>query len=402
VDKWEQTYLRCSTEEDLKHLVFRNAANDMPGCVGSIDCTYWQSFKCPKAFAGQYHDRKDKSSVVIERVCDQDTYICHFVFGAPGSHNKKNVLASSPLMLDVSAGLWPPRNIKYTLNGRTCRLLFYAADRGYPRYALFAMPHPEPDIPKLSGHNRLQEAMRKDAERLYAVMLSRFNILLRPARFTTVSRMIDTGSSMAILHNVAIECTRGGFLVQRRLPDDADLREGLEEMNGDELSNVASGERARNEATRGQRASPSREAAFYLDDGPRGPGVWVPAVADDADLGRGSAASTERDAPVGSLRYTDGAKCQAKNASANWSLLQDLSEHISTDCGLSLLPYAFVEYARVFLIAVRVLSPPHCLSFSAALHASWLHQPGGHVSSFTRPVFGLPCACRSLFSASVP
>jgi len=374
----------------------------MLGCISSIDCTHWQSLKCPKAHAGQYHDRKGKSSVVIESVCDQDTYIWHFVIEAAGSYNEKNMLASSPLMLDVSAGLWPPRNIKYTLNGLSRRLLLYAADRGYPRYALFAMRNPKPDTPKLSVHNRLQEAVRKDAERLYAVMLSRFNIFLRPARFTTVSRMIDTGNSMAILHNVAIERTRGGFLVQRRLPDDADLREGLEEMNGDELSNVASGEQARNEATRGQRASPNREAAFYFDDGPRGPGIWVPAVVDDADLSRGSAASTERDAPVGSLRYTDGAECQAKNTSAKWALLQDLSEHIFTDCGLSLLPYACVEYAKVFITAVRVLSPSPCLSFSAALYASWLRQPSGHVNSFTRPVFGLPCACRSLFSASVP
>jgi len=339
VDKWEQTYLRRPTEEELKHILSRNAARGMPGCIGSIDCTHWQWLKCRKALAGQYHDRKGKRSVVIESVCDEDTYIWHFFIGAPGSYNDKNVLASSPLMLDVNAGLWPPRNIKYTLNGRTRRLLFYAADKGYPRYALFAMPHPKPDTPKLLVYNRLQGAVRKDAERLYAVMPPRFNIVLRPARFTMVSRMIDTGMSVAILHNMAIECTRGGFLAQRRMQDDADLREGVEEMDGDEPSNVASGERARNEATRGQRASPNREAAFYLDDGPRSPWVWGPAVAEDADLRRGSAASTEQDAPVGSLRYTDAAKCEAKDTSAQWALLQDLSEHIFADRGRKLLPY---------------------------------------------------------------
>jgi len=246
--------------------------------------------------------------VVIESACDEDTYIWHFFIGAPGSYNDKNVLASSPLMLDVSAGLWPQWNIKYKLNGRTHRLLFYAADQGYPRYALFAMPHPKPDTPKLLVYNRLQAAVRKDAERLYAVIPSRFNIVLRPARFTTVSRMIDTGTSVAIFHNMAIECTNGGFQAQRRKQDHADLREGVEEMDENEPSKMASGERARNKATRGQRASPHREAAFYLDDGPRGPGVWGSAVADDVDLGRGCAASTEQDSPVGSLRYTDGAE----------------------------------------------------------------------------------------------
>jgi len=47
----------------------------------------------------------------------------------------------------------------------------------------------------------------------------------------------------------------------------------------------------------------------------------------------------EKDAPVGSLRYTDGAECEAKDTSAHWALLQDLSEHIFADSGRLLLPY---------------------------------------------------------------
>jgi len=170
VNKWEPTNLRRPTEEELKHILTRNAARGMPGWNGAIDCTHWQWQKFLRALAGQYHDRKGKRSVVIESVCDEDTYIWHFFIGAPGSYNDTNVLASSPQMLDVNAGVWPPRNISYTLNGRTRRLLCYTADRGYPRYALFAAPHPIPDTRKLADHNCLQEAVRKDAERLYAVM----------------------------------------------------------------------------------------------------------------------------------------------------------------------------------------------------------------------------------------
>jgi len=133
VNKWEPTYLRCATEEELKHILTRNAARGMPGCIGAIDCTHWQWMKCPKALPRQYQDRKGKRSVVIESVCDEDSYIWHIFIGAPVSYNDTNVLASSPLMLDVSAGVWPPRNISYTLNGRTRRLLLYTADRGYPR-----------------------------------------------------------------------------------------------------------------------------------------------------------------------------------------------------------------------------------------------------------------------------
>jgi len=92
----------------------------------------------------------------------------------------------------------------------------------------------------------------KDAERPYAVMPSRFNVVVRPARFTKVSRMIDTETSVNILPNKAIECTRGSFFAQRRMQEDADLSEAVEEMDGDEPINAAPGERAQNEATRGK------------------------------------------------------------------------------------------------------------------------------------------------------
>jgi len=82
---------------------------------------------------------------------------------------------------------------------------------------MFSMPHPEPDTPKLLVCNRLQETIRKNAERLNAVMQSRFNGLLRPAHFRTAERMINTGRTVAVLHNMAMECTRAGFLARRRV-----------------------------------------------------------------------------------------------------------------------------------------------------------------------------------------
>ena len=156
IHKWESTYLRLPTDEELDHILTRNAARGMPGCIGFIDCTHWQWVKCPKALGGQYLDGKGKPSVVNETVCDEDFYIWNLFVGYPGAYNDKNVLACSPLMLDVNAGVWPPRTYSYTLNGRSRRLLCYAADAGYPRYALLARPHPKPDTPRLVVYNSLQ------------------------------------------------------------------------------------------------------------------------------------------------------------------------------------------------------------------------------------------------------
>jgi len=128
VEKWETTCLRRSTEDELKHILARNAAPCKPGCIGSIDCAHWQWIRCPKALAGQYCDSEGKRSVVIDSVCDEDTYIWHFYSGVPGRYINKNALESSPFVLDVNAGLWPPRRVHCTLNGRTRRLLLYTAD----------------------------------------------------------------------------------------------------------------------------------------------------------------------------------------------------------------------------------------------------------------------------------
>eukprot|EP00168_Porphyra_purpurea_P019100 TRINITY_DN745_c0_g1_i4.p4 TRINITY_DN745_c0_g1~~TRINITY_DN745_c0_g1_i4.p4 ORF type:complete len:111 (-),score=13.84 TRINITY_DN745_c0_g1_i4:60-392(-) len=108
---------------------------------------------------------------------------------------------------------------------------------------------------------------------------------------------------------MAIECTRGGFLAHRR-----DGNPGA------------------------QGASSNAETAFSVDQGPRGPGVWGPSrVA--LDVRRcASAAGIGQDVAVGSLRYTDGAECEAKHTSAHWALLQDLSEHIHAERGRILLP----------------------------------------------------------------
>jgi len=109
IDKWKSTYLRHPTDEELEHILRRNAARGLQGCIGSIYCTHWTWARCAKVLAGQYKDRNGKVSVVIETVCDQDLYIWHLFVGCPGAYNDKNILAALPLMLDINYGVWPPR-----------------------------------------------------------------------------------------------------------------------------------------------------------------------------------------------------------------------------------------------------------------------------------------------------
>jgi len=342
-DKWEATYLRRPTEDELKHILTRNAARGMPGCIGSIDCTHWQWLKCPNALAGQYHDHKGKRSVVVESICDEDTYIWHFFIGAPGSYNAMNVLTCSSLMRDVNANVWPPRNINYTLNGRTRRLHYYTADQGYLRYALFAMTHPNPVTPKRRMYNRLQQAVRKDAERLYAFIPSRLNIILRPACFTKVLRMINTGNVVAILHNMAIECTRGDVLAQRRIDAAAEARQAVADLQGQRQGpgNEKSDCGSRQGRPAAARAASERQPEFFIDNRPKGPGAWgSPQPGEHEAQDDMVETGTEQEVVPGSLRYTDGAECEAKDRDAHFAPLHDLSEHIFADRGRLLLPHS--------------------------------------------------------------
>jgi len=320
IDKWKPTYLRRPNAEELEHILTRNAARGMPGCMGSIDCTHWTWAKCPKALAGQYKDRNGKISVVIETVCDEDLYIWHSFVGCPGTYNDKSVLVASPLILDVNDGTWPPRIYNYTLNGRSRRLLFYAADQGYPRYAIFAQPYSKPDTPRRQVYNVLQEAVRKDAELLYAVWWSRWFITKYPARYMKLPRLINTAKAVATLYNMAVEHRRHSFIASTRMAAAAAVR-GARSGRHDGDDQGASGD----------------GTVFVKDDGSTCGSVWGAPVPDC--YGRGNDRRGCEGARIGTARYMQMAEKEAKETQEHFSLLHDLAEHVWADRGSLLAPY---------------------------------------------------------------
>uniref|UniRef100_A0A453IMH2 Uncharacterized protein n=1 Tax=Aegilops tauschii subsp. strangulata TaxID=200361 RepID=A0A453IMH2_AEGTS len=47
------------------------------GMLGSIDCMHWSWNNCPKAWHGQFHSQKRGSTIILEAVADQETWIWH-------------------------------------------------------------------------------------------------------------------------------------------------------------------------------------------------------------------------------------------------------------------------------------------------------------------------------------
>eukprot|EP00170_Pyropia_yezoensis_P006476 contig_26434_g6497 len=210
VEEHSPTYLRALNDEELDLILRRNAERGLPGRIGSLDCSHWEWRNCPKGMAGIHQNRKAKRSIIMETVCDEDLWIWHLFVGCPGSMNDLNVMYQSPLYHDVTSGAWPPRDKPFTVNGRTRTLLCYLVDGIYPHYPCFICAYPNTDTPKKKVFNRLQEAIRKDAERLYGVLNSRFHVAPHRARYATITAVIEVAKAIAILHNMVTEIRRGG------------------------------------------------------------------------------------------------------------------------------------------------------------------------------------------------
>jgi len=54
VEHYQGTYLRLSSNDELKAISRRNAVRGVPGCIVSTDCTHWTWSACSTGLAGQY------------------------------------------------------------------------------------------------------------------------------------------------------------------------------------------------------------------------------------------------------------------------------------------------------------------------------------------------------------
>jgi len=152
----------------------------------------------------------------VEAVCDEDLWVWHLFVGAPGSLNDIDVMQQSPLYLDVTGGRWTPRGKPFTVSGRTRTLPYYLVDGIYPRYSFLISPHPKPSTEEQTTLNRLQEAIRRDVERLFGIFMKRFHVSLNPGRYHSVSQLATTYKAICILHNICVESRRSNFLSRRR------------------------------------------------------------------------------------------------------------------------------------------------------------------------------------------
>ncbi|XP_062005644.1 uncharacterized protein LOC133722793 [Rosa rugosa] len=135
-----------------------------------------------------------------------------------GSCNDLNVLAKSPLFDELTAGRAP--QIQFQVNNRIHNLGYYLADGIYPQWATFVKSIPRPTRPKDLKFSQAQEGYRKDVERCFGILQTRFSIVRGAARMWEREDLRFIMLTCIILHNMIIEDER---------PDDSD-----EDLESDE------------------------------------------------------------------------------------------------------------------------------------------------------------------------
>lgn len=214
VEIYSSIYLRSPNESDIQRLSTANEARGFPGMLGSLDCMHWQWKNCPKAWKGQFQGKSGEATIILEAIASQDLWIWHCFFGVPGSNNDINVLNRSPLISQLISSNFPL--IEYEIEGRKRSQGYFLTDGIYPRWSVFVQTITEPHGEKKAYFSRKQEAARKDVERAFGVLQSRFHILAQPSRLWSSKKMENVVSASVIIHNMIVEERRNESTVLNR------------------------------------------------------------------------------------------------------------------------------------------------------------------------------------------
>ncbi|KAL5719137.1 hypothetical protein ACHQM5_011960 [Ranunculus cassubicifolius] len=204
---FEEKYLRRPNKDDIERLLKEGEERGFPGMLGSLDCMHWQWKNCPTAWHGTHRNGfKRVPTLILEAVASKDLWIWHAFFGMAGTNNDINVLNRSPLFDDIIDDIAPPCN--FVVQNHQYDMGYYLSDGIYPQYATLIQTISEPSTNKKKLFAKCQEAVRKDVERAFGVLQSRWHIIKGPAPMWRAKDLGKIMKTCIILHNMIIESER--------------------------------------------------------------------------------------------------------------------------------------------------------------------------------------------------
>ncbi|XP_047949176.1 uncharacterized protein LOC125195012 [Salvia hispanica] len=189
VEAFGDTYLRRPTADDCQSLMRMHE-------TGKNFLTAWRG-QSTSGYKGSH------PTMILEAVADHHLWIWHAYFGVAGSNNDINLLNSSTLFADQCRGRGP--TIEFTANGRRYHMWYYLADGIYPRWSVFVKTITCPIGDRRVLFAAKQESMRKDVERAFGVLQSRWEIVKGPVHFWFKEVIADVMYACVIMHNMIVE-----------------------------------------------------------------------------------------------------------------------------------------------------------------------------------------------------
>ncbi|XP_026396675.1 uncharacterized protein LOC113291345 [Papaver somniferum] len=170
---YEKEYLRKPNENDIARFLKEAESRGFPGMIGSLDCMHWHWENFPTAWHGTHTNGfKRVPTLILEAVASQNLWIWHAFFGMAGK--------------------------KYNMG-------YYMSDGIYPKYATLIQTISNPSNDREELFSKRQEAVRKDVERAFGVLQSRWRIVKGPARNWKAKDLGKIMKTCIILHNMIIE-----------------------------------------------------------------------------------------------------------------------------------------------------------------------------------------------------
>lgn len=181
-DLYESEWLRRTNEAEIVQIESRYRKMGFPGCIGAVDCASWDWDNCPVGWQGLFTGKEGKTCCRLEVICDDNLRIWHVKFGIPGSKNDTTIMHNSSMFKDIRNKDWPPSLPRFEVQGFVVQTYYYLADGIYPKFLLFALPHPDPRTRKEKMYGARHSSARKAMERVFDVPFRQFRLLYNPSR----------------------------------------------------------------------------------------------------------------------------------------------------------------------------------------------------------------------------
>lgn len=211
-----RTYLNCQpTRAELGAVATVYDEAGFPGCVGAVDVlrVHWKN--SPSAHKGQHHNSKDGklATIGVEAWCDHELYIWSWFAGRCDTNKYKTMLASSLLFMDILSGkldLHLPMSCRLLPGGQSRQIGYCLADGIYPTWPIFFLPMHDASTEAHRRYNKAQEITRKDTERLFGVMQSRFRMLRHESELWSFDNLVCMTEVCVIVHNFLVRMSHSG------------------------------------------------------------------------------------------------------------------------------------------------------------------------------------------------